>query len=228
MYRKLLTYSAIVLIAIAGGPILFAQSETPAAFVGFVDEDKNGINDIFADADGDGINDVSGQSYPHSFKFKDDDNNGLNDLWQDADGDGVNDLLWELHQKNKRWVDRNGDGILDEEVSLPRGKKLMAHVLDEDNDKLNDITGEKYTGNDIRGYRFGNIDEERGICDYQFVDEDNDGMNDHFVLPDRARGMRYRNMDVFIDVDGDGIADDRGLNKFQNRGKAKGKTKGKN
>ena len=41
--------------------------------IGYVDSNKDGVNDRFADADGNGVNDVTKKSYPHHFQFKDED-----------------------------------------------------------------------------------------------------------------------------------------------------------
>ena len=218
------TYGVIILCLAAETGLAQARPEGGSGWIGFVDENKDGINDRFADGDGNGVNDMTGGSYAHAFRFQDADGDGLNDLWRDADGDGVNDLLGEFNRSQRRWVDHDGDGILDEEVGGLRGRALKAHVLDMNADGKNDVTGEKYTGRDLRGYRYGRVDEENSIVDSNFVDADGDGMNDRFV--ERVHGQaRRQQMDLFIDADGDGIADNRGLGK--QLGIGKGKQKGK-
>lgn len=62
----------------------------------YVDENRDGINDLFQDANGDGINDV----------FVDRDGDGVNDLnghFFDADGDGICDNV----------IDYDGNGVND-------------------------------------------------------------------------------------------------------------------
>ena len=216
-------YIYVLTIFFIGALIGAANAQDPLAqplkSVGFLDANKDGVNDLFTDRNGDGINDVNGEKYPHSYRFIDENNDGINDVWQDEDGDGVNDLLFSISQREKKWVDKDGDGILDGGIYQLRGKELMAHVLDNDEDGRNDITGIRYSGRDIFGYRFGNIDEERGIKEKNFVDEDEDGMNDNFYI----HGHQRHNTDLFIDVDGDGIADDRGLRKMNRKGRGKWK-----
>ncbi len=175
--------------------------------IGFVDRNQNGINDLFRDADGDGVNDVTSEFYAHDFQFADEDGNGINDLWMDSDGDGVNDYLGEALNTVEGQIDST---------------QLPDYVLDADHDGYNDITGIGYSEQNLYGFQFGNIDEERGVNDSFYIDEDGDGMNDHFRFQDRIREHGYREMDYFMDRDGDGIADDRGLQWMrrnrQNRG----------
>jgi len=201
--------------------LLRAQSETRA--IGFIDRNKDGINDRFCDADGDGINDLTGQQYAHSFEFKDKNGDGINDVWTDADGDGVNDRLGRVMAENSRWVDTDGDGIADQQRSSLRGRELMGYVLDTDQDGKNDITGIGYSGRDLYGYRFGNVDEENGVADKNFNDADGDGINDRFMNQQRRTQLQHQRMDFFIDADGDGIADDCNLQRMRGQGKRKGK-----
>ncbi len=159
---------------------------------GFVDKDKNGVNDLFVDANGDGVNDVSVKPYAHKFKFVDKDKNGINDLFVDADGDGVNDL-------KVSFADADNDGIND-------------NVVDTDCDFINDITGLKYSRKSLRGYKFGFIKEERMLM-RGFIDEDGDGLPDFRRM--KMRGAEIQpGYDRFIDRDGDGMDDRR-----QHRGK---------
>ncbi|MCY3667809.1 MAG: hypothetical protein OXH81_19275, partial [Gemmatimonadetes bacterium] len=53
------------------------KSASPAPIVGYVDADRDGINDRFRDQDGDGVNDLNGQPYPHHFPFLDEDEDGV-------------------------------------------------------------------------------------------------------------------------------------------------------
>jgi hypothetical protein len=213
--------TGLVIALVLGAGILFAQSEgdTARLSAGFVDADRDGINDRFADADGDGVNDVTGLPYTRHFAFRDSDGDGINDLWKDADGDGVNDWLGRDQKDLQREVDRDGDGIPDTVVGGIRGRELMAYVLDTDGDGRNDITGEAYSGRDLGGYRKGCMDEERGVLEHRFRDENGDGMHDGFVQRLRERhGQGHPAFDRFIDADGDGIADDRGLGRFRRKG----------
>lgn len=191
---------------------------------GFVDQDGDGHNDWFQDADGDGVNDVDGIPYPHEFGYRDTDQDGHNDLWADADGDGVNDRLSEIQDPKTDWVDRDGDGIRDPGRPL-RGRALKAHVLDTDDDGVNDITQQRYTGSDLGGYQFGNIAEESGTVDPDYQDLDGDGMNDHFQSGTGQGRGSGRPMDHFMDLDGDGIADDRGLGPFGGAGRGRGRNR---
>lgn len=213
------------LLAFAFSPTFLSaqQPGVSAAIAGFTDRNQDGINDRFTDADGNGINDVTGTAYPHTFRFIDQDGDGVNDVWRDADGDGVNDLLGEIQKRQMQWIDRDGDGIMDEEAGNLRGRALRVHVLDVDQDGKNDITGFVYTGRELGGYRYGFVDEENGISDSAFMDADGDGMNDRFADRDKGHGQGRPHIDVFIDEDGDGIADDRGLGRLRGRGKKKGK-----
>lgn len=210
-----------VLLYFTGSGSMFAQTgEQPA---GFTDTNHDGINDLFVDADGDGVNDLSKQPYKHSFTFVDRNGDGINDIWTDADGDGVNDHLGAAMAKESRMVDTDGDGIPDQQRSGLRGQKLFMFVLDEDGDGRNDITGIAYTASDLLGYRFGNVDEEKGITDERFADRNGDGINDKFLNPQRSMQLRRQGMDIFIDTDGDGIADDRSLQRMRGRGSQRGR-----
>lgn len=159
-------------------------------FIGFVDKDKNGINDKFRDADGDGINDVTKKKYEHRFKFVDKNENKINDVFRDIDGDGVNDL-------NTKFVDEDEDGIND-------------NVLDCDKDGVNDITGLKYDKDNLMGYRYGIVEEEMRRIYRNFVDENGDGMHDAIArrcgFVDEVKNGTH---DLFIDKNGDGICDGR-------------------
>lgn len=214
-------FASIMLSAVWG---LAVQAESPRQeSVGFTDQNRDGINDRFCDADGDGVNDVNREPYAHSFQFKDQNKDGINDLWADTDGDGVNDRLHDAQKARSQWVDMDGDGIQDTQSTGLRGKALMAHVLDVNRDGKNDITGEAYSGADLQGYRYGRVDEENGVTDTEFEDANGDGMNDRFIDEGRRRRFRNQNMDIFIDSDGDGIADDRGWKRLQKGKGQKGK-----
>ncbi|MFT5367726.1 MAG: hypothetical protein ACI8V2_002687 [Candidatus Latescibacterota bacterium] len=152
----------------------------------YVDENRDGINDLFQDANGDGINDITLSAYAHHFGFVDANGDGINDVFVDRDGDGVNDL-------NGHFFDADGDGICD-------------NVIDYDGNGVNDITGIVYHHQSLEGFRFGRMDEERGAEHHLFIDEDGDGMNDS-RLPDMMHPVN--GMDIFIDEDGDGICDGR-------------------
>lgn len=184
-----------------GAPLVAEETATQAALpqvnaattkpFGFVDKNGDGINDRFRDADGNGVNDRTGLPYPHRFAFIDADNNGVNDRYIDRDGDGVNDL-------NAAYTDSNRDGHCD-------------NIVDYNGDQHNDITGLSYKRTSLRGYRYGFIDEERGLKHRRFIDENGDGMHDRTQLfPPPFLGNKDK-MDYFIDEDGDGIGDGRRL-----------------
>ncbi len=169
-------------------------SSIEAKFVGFVDKDKDGINDKFCDANGDGKNDVDGKEYPHKFEFKDKNKDKINDLWMDRDGDGVNDLILKFKGKSRQKVQQN--------------------VLDVNADGRNDITGIKYDKGKHRwmGEKWGFWDEQKGKLQGRFIDEDGDGIDDRMkgfsgFMGNHKGSTRMR--DMFIDEDGDGIADGR-------------------
>ena len=190
----------MLLFAIAASVLLAcfaaAQSASPAPVIGYVDADRDGVNDRFRDANGDGINDLTDQPYPHHFPFLDADDDGINDRFRDADGDGVNDL-------DGRFRDADDDGFID-------------NVIDFNGDRLNDITGEKYGPHGLLGYRFGRILEERRQRVKHFRDADGDGMHDPLKrLHQRLRSLDRR-IDFFLDEDGDGIDDARLLRRLLN------------
>jgi hypothetical protein len=163
------------------------ESQKPK-FIGFVDKNKDGINDKFHDADGDGINDVTKEKYKHRFKFVDENNDKVNDVFVDKDGDGVNDL-------ETKFVDEDKDEIND-------------NVLDYSRDGINDITGLEYKKKDLMGYRYGIVEEEMKKTHKKFIDENGDGMHDPVA---RRRGFTDEDSihDWFVDEDGDGICDGR-------------------
>jgi hypothetical protein len=157
--------------------------------IGYVDENRDGLNDRFRDANGDGVDDVSKKKYAHRFRFVDEDGDGINDLFVDRDGDGVNDL-------HAQYVDADAVGICD-------------NVVDFDGDWINDITGLKFDPKSLQGFRYGLVDEERGEVHRHFLDRDGDGMHDMLQQLHRRGGAA--GLDRFIDEDGDGIADGRHL-----------------
>ena len=229
-------FMMIQLIVILARDRAFAQTMSDSVatpITGYIDENKDGINDIFCDANGDGINDVDKLPYRHTFRFEDANNDKVNDLWRDEDGDGVNDLMKSLLKRSgfkpkSAWVDMDGDGIRDKTSNELEGANLRTYVLDADNDGINDITGGTYDENFVQGYRYGFIDEERGERLDQFIDADNDCMHDRYTsrlsdeLKRNALGRRgNKNFDYFIDNDGDGICDERGLSGLGRKGSGK-------
>lgn len=211
----------VISFYIFGPPIRGQTKDKPVQSrpIGYVDANRDGINDLFHDADGDGKNDVTLMDYKHHFQFVDKNKDGLNDLWLDKDGDGVNDLLRALLAKRgikpqKPWIDKDGDGILDADV-LPKYKtNLRRFVLDADRNGKNDITGLDLRDDNSMGYRFGLIDEESNKKIKKFVDKNGDGMFDAFEKRRQSDSIKHgpgRKHDYFIDNDGDGLADDRGM-----------------
>jgi hypothetical protein len=186
----------ILLLAASGNAAPQEGVKAADQVTGFVDKDKNGINDKFKDAEGDGINDITGKSYKHNFKYADENNDSINDLWTDKDGDGVNDLA-RKHGANTQ-------------------NALKLCVLDNNEDGVNDITGQKYSQKELHGHKYGFIDERTGKIQGKFMDEDGDGIDDRM----RTTGARHRrqNRDMFVDEDGDGICDGRG-ERLQRKGR---------
>jgi hypothetical protein len=211
--KKLFKYLFYLFLLTAILPAQETQQPT-----GFVDADQDGVNDRFADANGDGVNDVDGTPYAHPFEFEDKNRDGLNDLWIDADGDGVNDLLNQFQQQS--WIDMDGDGLRDEGTGLLRGKSLRAHVLDMNQDGVNDITGMRISNESLGGYRYGQVDEESGLR-RQFRESGDDGQGNESSRNSRLQQGEDRAMDIFIDQDGDGIADERGLGRERTRKKSR-------
>lgn len=171
------------------------SKSTPVSHsVGFIDKNRDGINDRFQDADGDGRNDLDGKPYKHKFEFRDKNKDKINDLWVDRDGDGVNDLAPRLKGKERHQAVRN--------------------VLDVDGDGRNDITGEKYDRAKHRwmGEKWGFWDEAKGKLQGRFIDEDGDGIDDRMKGFNGHMGQQPSGpqmQDTFIDEDGDGICDGR-------------------
>jgi hypothetical protein len=175
-----------------------AKDSPKSQFIGWLDQNKDGINDKFQDANGDGINDVTKEKYEHHFKFADKNKDGVNDIFVDKDGDGVNDL-------GTKFIDKNKDSIND-------------NVLDFNKDGINDITGLKYKKDNLMGYRYGIVEEEAKIKHKKFIDENGDGMHDPIskrmcFQDENADGINDR----FVDNDGDGICDGRRFGYRRNR-----------
>jgi len=188
--KKPLLRSAVALLLF----VAFAGAQPNSQPRGFIDMDRNGVNDWFRDVNGDGINDVDGQPYPHSYRFIDANNDGHNDLFSDADGDGVNDL-------NAHWNDRDGDGWCED-------------IIDTNRDWINDITGNRYNRRLLGGGRYGFIIEETRQQVHNYRDQDGDGQDDRMQ---RQQGKQPV-MDRFIDADGDGVCDQRGFNQHRRQG----------
>ena len=106
MSKKILLLTILLSYRIA----FSEESEKP---IGFIDLDKNGINDLFCDANGDGVNDINNQKYNHNFKFIDNNADNINDIYTDGDGDGVNDL-------SVKFIDNNNDGHNDNIIDQNR------------------------------------------------------------------------------------------------------------
>jgi len=172
-----------------------AEKEATKKIIGFVDADKDGINDRFVDANGDGKNDRDGKEYPHRFAFEDKNKDVINDLWIDQDGDGVNDLGSSFKDKMRH--------------------EVTCNVLDFDADGCNDVTGERYDAKEPqwKGELCGFWDESKGKTQGRMVDENADGIDDR-VQAHHGGGMGNHhgesNRDYFIDEDGDGVCDGRG------------------
>lgn len=224
---KILPFLALLLLPllVATGYSQQKKGKAKPKIIGYVDKNKDGINDNFADANGDGINDVTNLRYEHAFKYEDKNNDQLNDLWRDKDGDGINDLMIEILKsrgirQETPWVDRDGDGIQDKGVKAVIKADLSEFALDADKDGYNDISGLHIEKDNAMGYRYGCIDEETSDQPYKFKDKNGDGMHDSFAdrwEMDMKNGPR-RLYDYFIDTDGDGISDGRRFQRI-NKGK---------
>lgn len=225
----------IVSVFLSTFTLVQGQTAEKTDIPGFVDKNRDGINDRFADANGDGVNDMDSKPYAHTFLFQDQNQDGLNDLWQDKDGDGVNDLMVDLLKRKgirpkMPWIDRDADGVLDPGVKPKYDADLTEFVLDTNKDLKNDITGLKFEKDNVMGYRYGCFDEDLNKEIKKFVDDDSDGMYDKFKnrwLKEMGEKPGNRNHDYFIDTDGDGIADGRGFGRLGKEKSAK-KGKGKN
>jgi len=207
----LIVYNFIIGTAFAVDLIKSDTSTTPLStkdspksqFIGWLDQNKDGINDKFHDYNGDGINDVTKEKYEHRSKFLDKNKDRVNDVFIDKDGDGVNDL-------ETKFVDKDKDGIND-------------NVLDYNKDGINDITGLKYQKSDLMGYRYGIVEEELKKTHSKFIDENNDGMHDPV-----AKRMSFQDEDAdgvndkFVDKNGDGISDGRRFGQRMKQGQGKG------
>jgi hypothetical protein len=179
--------------------LLSAKDSPKPQFIGWLDQNKDGINDKFHDDNGDGINDITKEKYEHRFKFLDKNKDKVNDAFIDKDGDGVNDF-------ETKFVDKDKDGIND-------------NVLDYNKDGVNDITGLKYQKTDLMGYRYGIVEEELKKTHNKFIDENGDGMHDPVAKrmsfqDENADGVN----DKFVDKDGDGISDGRRFGQHMRRG----------
>ena len=196
--------AGILMMSISYGQIPRQSEEPPGIqktknasvgkFIGFVDKNNDGINDLFLDADGAGKNDLDGKKYPHKFEFQDLNKDKINDIWIDRDGDGVNDLGSRFTEMERQERHRN--------------------VLDVDEDGQNDITGDKYDPANYhwRGESRGFWDENNGKLQGAFIDADGDGIDDRLKDFDNFIKSRHggeKRLDMFIDMDGDGICDDR-------------------
>lgn len=128
-----------------------ASPEDATEYVGYADDNRDGVNDLYFDSNGDGKNDVDKAIICRNIEYKDDDNDGKNDLFRDEDGDGVNDLY-----------------VISKKIP----------VIDNDNDGKNDITGIKYKKGFYNGSLLGLAIEEKGVWLEDFSDKDNDGCDD--------------------------------------------------
>ncbi len=192
VYPKQLTYASLSIIVTCAfftglkdiaAEQQFKDHTDTKTIIGFVDQDRNGINDLFYDANGDGINDVTGKSYPHSYRFIDQDDNGINDLFIDQDGDGINDI-------KTSFIDMDKDGIEN-------------YLIDMDRDGVNDITGLPYTKHTLEEFReknkrmynyFIDRNDSRSLGKDRmqdpmdrFIDEDGDGIADRRTLHGRSK-----------------------------------------
>lgn len=118
-----------------------------------------------------------------------------------------------------RSVDYDGDGLIDEEVLSIPDKELKNFVIDVDQNGQNDITGESYSSSDIQGHAYG---QDNATGRGQTGSESQASDNANQGSTSRGNGLG-RSVDRFIDLDGDGIADDRQNNRLKNSGRGKGR-----
>ena len=137
---------AIVILCVGSA---YAQQDAPApALIGYVDGNRDGINDRFSDADGDGIDDISAKPYPHRFRFVDEDGDGKNDITgakygpRGLGGYRYGRVFEERGHRLKRFRDEDGDGMHDPLKRLHQRlrlhKRRMDFFLDEDGDGIDD------------------------------------------------------------------------------------------
>lgn len=186
---------------------------------GFIDENNDGINDLFVDDDGDGICDNAGlyAGYPNlmGHGWADANGNGINDRFRDSDGDGINDLDNRGPGPGFGFVDENSDGINDVNDMPFRhsfgfvdedGDGINDRFVDADGDGLNDRNQVRY----IAMPGWGDL-EDNGINDF-FQDSNGDGLNDLDGMP-YGHGFGWVDEDNdgvndrFVDSDGDGVCD---------------------
>jgi hypothetical protein len=168
----------------------------------FRDANCDGVNDLddrpfgpgfgFVDVDGDGIDDRTGMPFRHPFGFVDSNGDGVNDAFVDADGDGVNDLTGVPYVGMPGWADLNSDGIND-------------FFCDTDGDGINDLTGLPY------GHGFGWVDVDGDGVNDRFRDANGDGVNDVAQGPLAGMAFHIGFCGLHTDADGDGIDDGTGF-----------------
>lgn len=178
-----------ILLNVPPAQINAAGNGNDSVYIGYADDNRDGVNDLFSDADGNGVNDITGERL-FDVKFVDADDDGINDIFTDLDGDGVNDIY------------------------MLSG---MIPVVDMDNDMKNDITGIYYCSGNYRGFMTGKCIEETGTVEdnysdnngnftddeiegriYEFmhdrfIDEDKDGICDgreNKLSPQKKRGNK--------------------------------------
>jgi len=161
-------YRIILVAALVLTGTVSAQERAPEEPLKYIDENKDGMNDLFRDADGNGINDINGKSYKHNFRFIDKNGDGINDVFRDANGDGENDLSFKEtgagKSQYKKFLDADSDGVNDIEGSARMSKGIFR---DENGDGIDDNVQITETKQAMR---------QRGKD--VFIDSDGDGIND--------------------------------------------------
>ena len=169
-------------------------------YPGFVDNNNDYINDNFqadGDSDGDGIPNYLDLDFPGRIdanadgvddRFDTDKDGVINMLDLDSDNDGIPDVV------EAYGVDVNGDGKID-------------NYIDADGDGLSDQVDGNVANAYNSGLGLGKPDfDGDGVPNYLDLDSDNDGIPDLVEVgaPDvNNNGM----VDVFVDANGDGLAD---------------------
>ena len=198
---------------------------------GIPDWVESNIAAAFADANGNGVINAYDPTYPG---FVDNNNDFINDNFQ-ADGDSDNDgILNYLDLDFPGRIDTNADGV-DDRFDTDLDGKINMLDLDSDNDGIPDVVeaygvdtngdgmidnftdtdgdglSQNVDGNNTGAYNTGlglgipDLDGD-GVPNFLDLDSDNDGIPD-LVEAGGADVNNNGKVDVFLDVNGDGLAD---------------------
>ena len=180
---------------------------TPTDPTSMVDDDNDGLADIYDDTDTQGG--TSGWTNGTSISNLDSDGDNIPDaLDLDADNDGIPDLV------EAGGVDSNGDGLVDNTTDVDDDG--FADVYDPDDDGTAGVDSGEGTqplvetdgsGNNLNGETGASLDSDGdGLADNVDLDADNDGIPDLVEaggIDSDGNGL----VDVTTDADNDGFAD---------------------